>query len=103
VQSCDEARVAEALDEARALSAGTPEHEPAALLFALSRRPLALLGKTGWDYAVLCARNLARAGGAELVIDDILDLDILRLEVNEGQAGFEEVRAFIAARLHRVR
>jgi hypothetical protein len=100
--ACDEARVEEALVEAAELSAGHPEDEPAALIFALTKRARALAG--GWDFVVLCARNLARVVlKAELVIDDPIALDELRLRVVARSASFDDVRAWVAARLHPLR
>jgi hypothetical protein len=93
----DAARVAERLREAVSL-APTPSDEPAALLFAFSKRPRALLD--GWAYVARCAENLARAEiGAEIVLEDPVDLDMIRLRVFAGQAGFDDMRAFIAAHL----
>ena len=95
---CDEARVAEALGEAAALAAERPEDEPAALMYALSMRPRAL--PEGWVFVARCADNLARVYlRAELVLDEPDELDMLRLRVFAKQATFEDMRAFLAARL----
>jgi hypothetical protein len=91
-------RLAEALSEAKELAAGHPEDEPAALLFALTKRPRALA--EGWDYPVICATNLARMRGSVLVVGKQSDLDELRLRVVMGSARFEDVRAWIAEHTH---
>jgi hypothetical protein len=97
----DEQRVAEALDEADQL-APRPAEEPAAILYAFSKRPRAL--QDGWDFVERCALNLARVElGAEIVLENPDRLDFLRLRVLANQASFEEVRSFIAARLRRFR
>ena len=95
----DEARLAEALREALELCDGRPQDEPAALLFALSRRPRAL--GDAWDFPVVCARNLARSIlSADLGCeDDDVDFVNLRLRLAAKQATFEETLAFLAARL----
>ncbi|MEP7124082.1 MAG: hypothetical protein ABJE95_24355 [Byssovorax sp.] len=87
----------EALSEATALAAGRAEDEPAALLFALTKRPRALV--EGWDYPVICATNLARMHGVALVIGNPIDLDTLRLRIVVGTASFEDVRAWVAERV----
>jgi hypothetical protein len=95
----DEARVAEALAEAAELSAGQPANEPAALIFALTKRARALAG--GWDFTVISAQNLARIVlRAEITIDDPIELDELRLRVVAKLASFDDVRAWVAAHIH---
>jgi hypothetical protein len=64
----------------------------------LTKRPRALV--QGWDYPVICATNLARMRGDALVIGKQIDLDTLRLRVVVGTATFEELRAWVAERLH---
>jgi hypothetical protein len=96
--ACDEGRVAEALREAATLAQGRPEDEPAALLFAFSTRARAL--PDGWRFVALCADNLARVGlRASLVVDDPFELDVIRLRVAAKQISFDEMRAWVAARL----
>ena len=62
--------------------------------------------RAAWeDYPLLCARNMART----LLNADLdawpgdVDLEELRLRVAWGQASFDEVRAFVAARLRPLR
>jgi hypothetical protein len=99
---CDELRVAEGLEEAAALAADRPEDEPAALLFALSKRPRAL--PEGWTFVLRCADNLARVElRAEIAVGAPVTLDLLRLRVFANQASFDEVRAFVAAHLRPLR
>jgi hypothetical protein len=94
----DERLIADALRLAEELSGGRAEDEPAALLFALSRRQRAL-GDAWEGYPLLCARNMAHMMGWELDLRlDDFELSMLRVRVAWGQAGFEEVRAWIAAR-----
>lgn len=97
----DEPRVVEALEEAEAL-AERPADEPAAILFAFSKRPNAL--PEGWTFVERCALNLARVNlRAEIALETPDALDFLRLRVLANQASFDDVRAFIAARLRPIR
>jgi hypothetical protein len=98
----DEPRIAESLAEAAELAAGRPEDEPAAMLFAFSKRARAIVD--AWNLPVLYARNLARTQGFALILDfDDVELMRLRLRVATDQATFEDVRAFVAARLRPLR
>jgi hypothetical protein len=94
----DESRIAESLAEATELCAGHPEDEPAAMLFAFSKRARAIAD--AWNLPVLYARNLARAQGLMLLLEfDDIELIALRLRVATNRATFEDMRAFVAARL----
>jgi hypothetical protein len=97
-----EPAVVEALREAADLSAGRPEDEAAALLFAFTRRPR-LLGDAWLRLPLVLAQNLARKGGVELRLDvrDV-ELENLRLRVTARLVTFAEVRAWVAARSHPV-
>jgi hypothetical protein len=93
----DEARIAAALRHAVELAGERPEDEPAALLFALSRHARAL-GAAWEDYPLICARNMVHLRGLELdAWPGEARLENLRLRVAFGQAGFEEVREWVAA------
>jgi hypothetical protein len=100
----DPVGVAVALREAAALAGGCVEDEPAALLFALTRRRIDLAD--AWErLPLLLVRSLARRSlGAELRLDvDDPAVRALRMRIlardPEGRATFDDVRAFIAARL----
>jgi hypothetical protein len=93
----DEARLAAALRHAAELAGDRPEDEPAAFLFALSRHARAL-GPAWEDYPLICARNMVRVQGRELEAwPGEAELENLRLRVAFGQAGFQEVRDWVAA------
>ncbi len=95
----DETLIAEGLRLAEQLAAGRVEDEPAAVLYALSRRWSAL-GEAWEVFPVVYARNLATAGGNRLDISTTdVDLGILRLKIVTGAASFEDVRAWLAAHL----
>lgn len=96
--------VEEALREAAALAGERAEDEPAALLFALTRRPNDLTD--AWDQLPLVlVENLAREQlGAEIRLDPAdLALRALRMRVLAREpakrATFEDLRAFLAPRL----
>jgi hypothetical protein len=96
---CDEGAILEALRDARTLAGERTEDEPAALLFAFSRRARALA--SAWEEAgLLIAANHARKLGFELdLTGSEIALENLRLRVAWKLADYEELRAFIAARL----
>lgn len=99
--------VEEALREAAALSCGRIDDEPAALLYALLRRPNDLTD--AWpQLAYVVVENFVReALHAEVRLDDLEDMDLraLRMRVNArapaDRATFEDVRAFLASRIRR--
>lgn len=97
----DEPRIAEALRLAAELARDRPEDEPAAMIFALSRR-VRTLGAAWEEYPLLCARNLASALPAELdAWPGDAELENLRLRIAWGQASYEDARALVATRLRR--
>jgi hypothetical protein len=97
----------EALREAGALSGGRTDDEPAALLYALLRRPNDLTD--AWpQLAYIIVENFARVAlGADVRLDDLEDMELraLRMRVNArvvaDRATFEDVRAFLATRVRR--
>jgi hypothetical protein len=102
----DAAGIAEALREAESLAGGRPEDEPAALLFAFTRHKNDLAD--AWEtLPFVFAKNLVReALHAELLLTvDDPALHALRMRIIEREpakrASFDEVRAFLAARLRR--
>jgi len=98
----DVSLVAAALALAAELAGDRPEDEPAALLFALSLHGLAL--SDGWEVVPwLLARNHARKLGLVLRCDEDEEVALMRLRLNVAQkrSSFEEVRAWVAAHLHR--
>jgi len=96
----DEVRIAGALRLAAELALGRAEDYPAALLFALSRDGRAL-GELWEVYPLLCARILARRLlNADLdVWPGNVELSNLRLRIAWKLADYEELRAFVAARM----
>lgn len=104
-RALDQAGVAEALLETEALAAGRIEDLSAALLLAFWRRPMDL-GDGGDLLPCVLARNVAGHLGW------VLDLDLADRAVRAlrwrvlardpaSRPGFEEVRAFVAARSRR--
>jgi len=97
----DGAAISDALAEAEDLARGRPEDEPAALLFAFTRRPRQLA--EAWTrLPLVLAENHARRAGAEVRLDvrDV-ELENLRLRVTARLATFDDVRAWVAARTGR--
>jgi hypothetical protein len=101
----DRVGVEEALREAATLAGDRTEDEPAALLYALMRRPMDLAD--GWPLlAYLVVENhTRRALHAELRLDPSeTDLRALRMRIlardPAERARFEDVRAFLLARIH---
>ncbi len=89
--------VAAALSEARRLAQARERDEPAALFYALARRPRALRG--AWRVLPrLLAVNQARDLGLCLNVADE-DLSSLRLGIVTRTATFEHVRQWFAERL----
>jgi hypothetical protein len=99
------AGIDEALREAEALAVGRPEDEPAALLFALLRRPMDL--RDAWErLPFVLAENLLRQLGAEIRLDPLAaDVQALRMRViardPTERATLDDVRAFLAERTRR--
>jgi hypothetical protein len=100
----DQAGVEEALREAAACAGDRVEEEPAALLFALLRRPMDL-GDAHPGLAFLLARGHARSAlGSALVLDPHdPELHALRMRLvardPARRATYEDVCAFVADRL----
>jgi len=94
--------VEEALREADSLAGERIEDAPAALLFALIRRPMDL-GDASERLPYVLVENLARRLGAEVRLDPLAaDMRTLRERIlardPERRATFDDVRAFLAAR-----
>lgn len=77
-RACDPRALGAALREAEKLAAGHEDDEPAALFYALARRP--------------------RAAGLDLTFTAI-ELDIHIIRVLRGEMTFVEIRGWFAARL----
>jgi hypothetical protein len=92
----------EAIAEAEVLAAGREEDEPAALLYALLRRPNDL-GDAWPLLAILLAENHAAELGRALRLQEDDALRSLRMRIiardPDRRAGFSEVRNFVSARM----
>lgn len=86
-----------ALDEARTLAAGRPEHEPAALLYAFGRRT-ACFGPVAQLFLRSLVHAQSLANGCELEMNDV-ELAIHVARITLGQIDFLELRGWCAARL----
>jgi hypothetical protein len=95
--ACDAKAVAAALREAAKLAQEHEPSEPAALFYALARRPRAF-GALHGDMLVLLAVEQARAVGLELGFTPI-ELEIHVLRILRGEMTFPELRGWFAARL----
>lgn len=96
----DEARLVDALREAEALAAGVENDEPAALFFALSRRPRAFgraHGRMTLHLAVQHARTLGMAFKVDVAV-----LELVRARIVRGAIDFVELRGWFAAHLEPV-
>jgi hypothetical protein len=93
----DEARVAEALREAESLSSGQEGDEPAALFFALARRPRAFSRAHG-RMTLHLAMAHARALGFALTVD-VAVLELIRARIVREAIDFDELRRWFAAHL----
>ncbi len=88
------AALQEVLEEASRLSGGDPRCEPAALFYALARRPEDMA--EGWaDFPPLVARNLAARGGYRITAT-AEELHVLRLDICLEGVTFEAVRDYFA-------
>lgn len=85
-----------ALEEAAAL-AQNPQDEPAALFYALARRPKALMDAWG-PLTELIALNHARFLGSPLTVEAPDLLRQLCMALVSGRASWEDTRAFFVAR-----
>jgi hypothetical protein len=93
----DEARLADALREAGALAGGHEEDEPAALFFALTRRPRTFgraHGRMTLHLAVQHARALDLALTADVAV-----LELMRARILREAIDFEDLRDWFAAHL----
>ena len=95
--ACDARLVGAVLREAEKLAEGREPDEPAAMFYAIARRPRAF-GRLHGDMLVLLAAEQARAVGLELGFVPI-DLDIHALRILRGEMSFLELRGWFAARL----
>lgn len=95
--ACDARAVGAALREAEKLAAGHEHDEPAALFYALARRPR-VFGALHGDMLVLLAVEQARAVGLDLSFTAV-ELDIHIIRMLRGEMTFVEVRGWFAARL----
>jgi hypothetical protein len=93
----DEARLAEALREARELAAARETDEPAALFFALSRRPRAF-GKAHGRMTLHLTVEHARVLGLAFAVD-LAVLELLRARILRRAIEFEELCAWFIAHL----
>jgi hypothetical protein len=93
----DEIRVAAALREADTLAGGREQDEPAALFFALARRPRAF-GRAHGRLTLHLAMEQARAVGLVFTAD-VAVLELMRARVVRAEIDFAELRAWFAARL----
>jgi hypothetical protein len=93
----DEARLAEALREAGSLAGSQEADEPAALFFALSRRPRAF-GNAHGRMTLHLAVEHARALGFALTVD-VAVLELIRARIIRGFIDFEELRSWFTAHL----
>lgn len=90
-------QIAGCLDEARAFADDRPADEPAALFFALTRRPRALGGL--WrTLPLLLAVNQAREGGLRVNATEE-EWRSLRLDIVSRRASIDDVREWFAQRL----
>ncbi|MFT3775612.1 MAG: hypothetical protein QM820_60465 [Minicystis sp.] len=93
----DEARLAEALAEARALATGDEAAEPAALFHALTRRPR-IFGRAHGRMTLHLAVEQARAVGLALTCDLVV-LELMRGRILREALPFAEVRAWFSGQL----
>lgn len=93
----DEARLAEALREATELAGANEQDEPAALLFALTRRPRTF-GKAHGRMTLHLAVEQARSLGLALRVDMAV-IELMRARILRGAIDYEELRAWFAAHL----
>ena len=93
----DEARLADALYEATALALGCEKDEPAALFFALARRPR-VFGKAHGRMTLHLTIEHAGALGFTLTTD-VAVLELMRARILRDAIKFEELRSWFAAHL----
>jgi hypothetical protein len=100
VSTCNERAVDAALREAAELSQGVERDEPAAIFYALARRPGAF-GKLHGELLFLLAVEQAHAVGLELSFEPVA-LQIHCLRIIRGEMSFPELRDWFAVRLGRI-
>lgn len=93
----DETRLAEALQEANALANGREEDEPAALFFALTRRPR-IFGRAHGRMTLHLTVEHARALGLALTVN-LAVLELMRARIVRGAIDIDEIRAWFSERL----
>lgn len=94
---CDARAVSAALREAARLAQGHEPSEPAALFYALARRPRAF-GRLHGEMLVLLAVEQARANRFELGFTPV-ELEIHVIRILRSEMTFLELRGWFAARL----
>lgn len=93
----DEARLLDALREAGALAANQETDEPAALFYALSRRPRTF-GKAHGEMTLHITLEHARGLGFALTVN-VAVLELIRARVARGAIEFSELRDWFAEHL----
>lgn len=93
----DEVRLADALREAGALAGERERDEPAALFFALTRRPR-IFGKAHGRMTLHLALEQARSLGFEFTTD-LAMLELMRARILRDSIGFEDLRDWFADHL----
>jgi hypothetical protein len=97
----NERAIGAALVEAARLAHGNEHHEPAALFYALARRPGAF-GKLHGEMLLLVAAEQAHAAGLELRFEPI-ELQLHRLRIVRGEMTFVEPSDWFADRLQPIK
>lgn len=93
----DETRLADALHEAESLAGSREADEPAALFFALSRRPRSF-GKAHGRMTLHLAAEHARSLGFALTVH-VAVLELMRARIVRRAIEFEELRIWFAEHL----
>lgn len=98
--TCEERAIKAALREATRLARASAADEPAALFFALARRPGAF-GRLHGEMLQLAAMEQAHVVGLELQFEPV-ELQIHRIRIVRGEMAFLELRGWFSARLRPV-
>jgi len=93
----DEARLADALQEAGTLADGRENDEPAALFFALARRPR-IFGQAHGRMTLHLTVEHGRSLGLGFT-SDVAVLELMRTRIVRKAIDFEELRSWFAAHL----
>lgn len=96
----DRDRLTEALQEAEAHAQGHPGDEPAALFFALTRRPR-IFGKAHGRMTLHLTIEQARSASLAFSVD-LAVLELMRARVLRAAIDFNELRAWFEAHLEPV-